>query len=59
MSFSSDGPLTVDGKDVAQRFEQRFDNPWTQADWKGQKISIADGDGAVELDLAAGTRRAS
>jgi hypothetical protein len=58
MTFGSDGPLTVDGEQVAQRFERRYDNPWSRADWKATTINIADDEGDVVLDLAAGTRRA-
>ena len=57
MTFASDGPFTVDGKQVAQRFERRYDNPWAKVDWKATTIAIADDDGVVVLDLAAGTRR--
>jgi hypothetical protein len=58
VSFGSDAPLTVDGAEVAQRFDRRYDNPWTQVDWKATSITIADDDGELVLDLAQGTRRA-
>lgn len=58
MRFGSDGQLTVGGKPVDQRFDNRFDNPWTKVGWKQTDIKIADDDGELVLDLAAGSRRA-
>jgi hypothetical protein len=58
MTFGSQAPLKVDGKDVPQRFERRFDNPWTKVDWKQTGITIADGKGELVLDLASGSRHA-
>jgi hypothetical protein len=58
MSFGSDGPLTVESREVAQRFDRRFDNPWAEVDWKATTITVSDDDGELVLDLVAGTRTA-
>jgi hypothetical protein len=56
MAFGTDTPLTVDGSNVAQRFERRYDNPWTQVGWNETTIEISDPDGGIVLDLDRGSR---
>lgn len=59
MAFGTDAPLTVDGREVAQRFDRRYDNPWAEVDWKATTIEISDDDGGITLDLDRGTRSPS
>ncbi|MGE3618972.1 MAG: hypothetical protein AB7L84_00795 [Acidimicrobiia bacterium] len=56
MSFGSTGALTVDGTTVDLGGFPRFDNPWAQVDAGASRYEIADDEGGVVLDFAAGTR---
>lgn len=52
------GPLHVDGVEVPVGGHPRFDNPFAQVSFGDPVVTIREGDAWVELDLAAGTRRA-
>lgn len=52
-----EGPLRVDGQDVAIDGYPRMDNPFTSVATGETTFPIADDEGTWVLDLAAGTRR--
>ena len=59
MAFGTEGPLEVDGEEVELHTEMRFDNPWTQVEFRADDIVIDDGEVRLELDLVAWTRDVS
>ncbi len=56
LELGQDGPFTVDGEEVPLRNEARFDNPWAQVANDSDRYEIADEEGGLTLDFAAGTR---
>ncbi|MGI8939840.1 MAG: hypothetical protein ACR2JF_16815 [Iamia sp.] len=59
MALGQDGAFTVDGDEVPLRHDLRYDNPWAQVEFQSDRYEIADDDGGLVLDFAAGTRTAS
>lgn len=53
LGFSSAGPLTVDGEEVAIGGYPRFDNPWSRTPFESRVIRIADGGEELVLDFDA------
>ena len=58
LGFSTTGPLTVDGEEVALHGTKRFDNPFVTAEAGDTVISITDGEASLTLDTERGTRKA-
>jgi hypothetical protein len=58
IEFSSTGPLTVDGAEVALHPTSRFDNPFGITADDDSVIEIGDGESTLTLDTARWTRRA-
>ncbi len=56
LSFSSDGPLTVDGQDQALGDYPRMDNPWTTVPFGTRKMTVRDGTFSLTLDTERWTR---
>ncbi len=59
MQFGTTGPFEVRGAPVALHPDMRFDNPWSHTAWGASSVRIADAQGAVVLDVGAGTRSVS
>jgi hypothetical protein len=58
LGYSWTGPLTLDGDEVPQHGNLRYDNPYSQTDFGGTTIEIRDRRASLTVDLADGTRRA-
>ena len=56
LSFSSDGPLTVDGKPQALGGYPRMDNPWVNHPFDTPTMTVTDGPAVLTLDTKAWTR---
>jgi hypothetical protein len=56
LSFGSQGPLTVDGVEVAIDGYPRMDNPWTQTAFGSDQVGIDIGRARLDLDFATWTR---
>ena len=56
VGFGWDGPLTVDGKDIALRDYPRWENPYATADFNTGKVDINFGGHTLILDFAKGVR---
>jgi hypothetical protein len=59
LGFSSTGPLTVDGEEVALHGTKRFDNPFVTAEAGDTVIRITDGEASLTLDVERGGRKAT
>ena len=58
LDFGTQGPLTVDGTEVALDGYPRYENPWTTVPFDADDLSIAAGRFSLGLDFATWTRSA-
>jgi hypothetical protein len=59
LEFGWRGPLRQDGRAVPLHGHPRYDNPYVQAAFPAERVSVRLGDHALELDWPATCRRAS
>ncbi len=59
LDFSSDGPLTVDGRPEDLRGYPRMDNPWVSQPFGSRSVRVQDGAAMLNLDTRAWKRTAS
>ncbi len=59
MRFSFDGPLLVEGEEIALHGELRYDNPWANVPFRDDVIEISDGEVSLLIDLTDWTREVS
>jgi hypothetical protein len=59
LEFGTQGPLLVDGAEVALDGYPRYDNPWTEVPFDAAEVGVEAGRFRLDLDFTAWTRTAS